>query len=181
MKNATEISIFFRASRVRVAALPKKVPLPWHSSAVKTNWEVPSIYYNFNIFFASSCLNLIVQGAGASLSGLWPGMLILGPPERQKISKFSQQAVIWNMFFFSLYCCYLTAGFCPNTRVADNILLFRAVLGMSLKILKRQICWKIYIKQVHEIILMKSTPGICETKLFCECSSVNSGFSHSVT
>jgi hypothetical protein len=40
-------------------------------------------------------------------------------------------------------CCYLRAGFCPSTSVADNILIFRAVLVMSQSILNRQICLKL--------------------------------------
>ena len=44
-----------------------------------------------------------------------------------------------------------------NIGVADNILIFTAVLVMSLSILKRQMCLKSYLKYIYEIIFVKSS------------------------
>ena len=44
-----------------------------------------------------------------------------------------------------------------NIGVADNILIFTAVLVMSLNILKRQTCLKSYLKYIYEIIFVKSS------------------------
>ena len=91
----------------------------------------------------------MVQEIGArqfyflNLVGLWV-LIILGLQKDQKSQKFSKQVVR------QIDCCYLRAGFCPSTRVTDNIQIFRVVLMMSQKILQRQIYLKPYFKYPEE-------------------------------
>ena len=51
-----------------------------------------------------------------------------------------------------------------NIGVAENILIFRALLMMFLSILKRQICLKSYFKLIYEIIFSASRSGPSEIK-----------------